>query len=199
MRKLDEGLSKVCQRCNSIFMRPKNCYGSVWKTKKFCSYECFNSRRTIRYEAFEEKYIPEPNSGCWIWMGSLNAGGYGEFRYGTKSIKAHRYSFFFHKGPISHGKFLLHSCDMRSCVNPDHLRVGSHVDNMSDMVKRGRSPRGERAAKSKLTNDQVQAIRVAKGNYNEIADRFGIGAGQARRIILNEHWKHLPWPQSAGD
>jgi hypothetical protein len=70
---------------------------------------------------------------------------------------------------------------------------------MSDMVKRGRSPRGERAAKSKLTNDQVQAIRVAKGNYNEIADRFGIGAGQARRIILNEHWKHLPWPQSAGD
>lgn len=90
-----------------------------------------------RMEAFEHKYIPEPNSGCWLWHGSCCRDGYGNFYDGKRVIGAHRFSWQAHKGVIPGGLHILHKCDTPSCVNPDHLFLGTHTDNMRDMTAKG--------------------------------------------------------------
>lgn len=87
----------------------------------------------------------EKTDGCWLWTGALNDAGYGMIsdRAGTVSgstaKRAHRMSYELHKGPIPDGLHLLHSCDVRKCVNPDHLSVGTNQDNIADRVSKGRS------------------------------------------------------------
>ena len=81
---------------------------------------------------------PEPMTGCWLWAKSCGSSGYGKLRVGNKDISAHRASFLAFRGQIGEGMCVLHSCDVRLCVNPAHLFVGSHSDNSKDMVKKGR-------------------------------------------------------------
>jgi len=88
--------------------------------------------------AFEEKYVPEPMSGCWIWIGSTNAYGYGDIRYKQKPYKAHRASWMIHKGDIPNGMIVCHKCDVPACVNPNHLFLGTHMDNTKDKIAKGR-------------------------------------------------------------
>lgn len=95
---------------------------------------------------FEELYIPEPNSGCWLWFGSTfkDKGGnrtYG--RYGKKSRLAHRISYEKHHNiSLVSVDLVCHTCDNPPCVNPDHLYIGTPKSNMDDMVRRGRSIKG---------------------------------------------------------
>lgn len=94
-------------------------------------------------QRFEEKFIPEPMSGCWLWTGSLNNKGYGQFRinYPPKKLwLAHRWLYTQLMGEIPTGLVLRHSCDTPACVNPDHLETGTNSDNVQDMLKRGRGP-----------------------------------------------------------
>ena len=80
--------------------------------------------------------------GCWMFT-KIGAGGYGYFSIGRYSpFRAHRVSYMLFKGPIPEGKMVLHRCDVRNCVNPDHLHIGTQQDNMRDGVDRGRFPRG---------------------------------------------------------
>lgn len=79
-------------------------------------------------------YIPEPMGGCWLWLGPYNKKGYGARRNGT----AHRFFWTEHRGPILNGAHVLHKCDVRACVNPNHLYLGTHADNMRDMSSRKR-------------------------------------------------------------
>lgn len=88
---------------------------------------------------FEANYIPEPNSGCWLWTSSLSKNGYGKFSEGRRQISAHRFSYETFVGPIEGDKYILHRCDVRSCVNPDHLFVGTALDNTRDMISKGRA------------------------------------------------------------
>src|SRR5690606_8870409 len=106
-------------------------------------------------DRFEEKYIPEPNSGCWLWVGALT-GNYGQLKYKGRhggNILAHRASYEIYKGPFNKGLDVLHKCDNPSCVNPDHLFLGDHSDNMLDMSTKIRAnPRGR---KLKLTEEDL--------------------------------------------
>ena len=105
-------------------------------------------QRTLK-ERFEEKYEAVPFSGCWIWTASLLTKGYG--RIGVKegyTESAHRVSWLLHKGPIPEGMHVLHHCDVRPCVNPGHLFLGTDVDNIEDCLKKGRL-RGWEAKKAK--------------------------------------------------
>lgn len=93
-----------------------------------------------RFEAF---YIPEPNSGCYLWLGGYSSRGYGQFWIDGKTVGAHAASYYIHKGDLN-GLFVLHKCDNPSCVNPEHLFLGTHQDNMDDMKSKGRAtgPKG---------------------------------------------------------
>lgn len=85
-------------------------------------------------ERFEEKYEPEPNTGCWLWTAYTNCDGYGYFRLNSKTtVTAHSMSYTLANGPIQDGLEIDHLCRVRSCVNPDHLEAVSHTEN----VRRG--------------------------------------------------------------
>ena len=91
-------------------------------------------------ERFDSKWQPEPNSGCWLWLGCLDANGYGAFRMLDKTWRAHRVAYEIYKGFILDGLTLDHICRVRCCVNPDHLEAVTHQENMrrGDAGKLGR-------------------------------------------------------------
>lgn len=90
----------------------------------------------------EDRSEPEPNTGCWLWMQHTNRLGYGRLKQRNRSREAHRVSYEAFVGPIPEGMDVLHRCDVRCCVNPDHLFLGTHLDNMRDMAIKWRGRRG---------------------------------------------------------
>ncbi len=86
--------------------------------------------------SFFEKICPEPMSGCWLWTGSGNQRGYGLFFVNRKCISTHRASWVIHNGEIPKKMHVLHKCDVPACVNPQHLFIGTHQDNMRDMMEK---------------------------------------------------------------
>src|ERR1700761_3720809 len=104
-------------------------------------------------ERFFDSVMPEPNSGCWLWVGSLNENGYGTIGVAYKTQLAHRVSYRLHVGPIPDGLNVLHKCDVPCCVNPDHLFPGTQETNVIDMENKGRALHyeGEAHGRAKLT------------------------------------------------
>lgn len=151
-------------------------------------------------ERFSSLYTKSA-TGCWLWHGSRNKEKgkptYGRFTTGSKASGnkhawlAHRFSWVTHIGPIPDGMFVLHKCDVMNCVNPDHLFLGTQLDNVHDMMKKGRQvcnpPKGEDVPAAKLSNAQVQEIRAAYvrkyGECKKLADRFGVSVAQISRIV----------------
>ena len=153
-------------------------------------------------ERFEEKYTPEPMSGCWLWTAGVNKSGYGNFDKNGKSVGAHRISWELHNGPIPkgdgyHGTCVLHKCDVPSCVNPDHLFLGSNQDNATDreMKGRGKYVRGEDQGLSILTEQKVRDIRAdyAKGNITqpELANIYGVCLATINQVVTFKTWLHV--------
>jgi hypothetical protein len=102
---------------------------------------------------------------------------------------AHRLSWFFHNGEIPEGLHVLHRCDVKSCVNPSHLFLGTHGDNMRDMVAKGRNPKGVGPFSVKLTADGVRFIRRSKLKQKELAKMFGVAQNTISEIQLRKTWK----------
>lgn len=146
-------------------------------------------------ERFHKKYEID-ESGCWLWTGGTrpNSRGIPYPRHWTddqKSIGAHRFSFELTLGAIPKGMYVCHKCDTPLCVNPDHLFVGTHNDNMLDMVQKKRSfiGRGEnKKGRSKLTNQQAEQIRKMQGSQSEIALMFGVSQTTVGRIKRKESY-----------
>ncbi|WP_198527626.1 HNH endonuclease signature motif containing protein [Xanthomonas sp. SHU 199] len=87
----------------------------------------------------ESLSIPVPEAGCWLWIGRMSTNGYGRIGIGrNKQYRAHRISWEHHFGPIPDGMYVCHKCDVRSCINPDHLFIGTAKDNARDREAKGR-------------------------------------------------------------
>ena len=156
-------------------------------------------------EYFSNRVIPEPNSGCWLWIGPIwNKQGYGRMCGKTAAILgqgcAHRASWEMYRGPIPEGMDVCHKCDVTCCVNPDHLFIGTATDNMRDMLRKGRGPhqthpgygpRGEQIAQAKLTAEQVLFIRSSPLSQKKIARLMGLAQGHVSRIRNRVCWAHV--------
>lgn len=159
-------------------------------------------------ERFWSKVDRSEPDGCWNWTANRNNNGYGLFRPGGVAPKAlaHRLSYEERHGPIPKGGLILHSCDNPSCVNPDHLRVGSHTDNALDREARGRrkSPdlAGEANPLSRLTDEQVISIRldyVSGVPLDDICAKHDVPRISLSDYTSGTSWAHLLGVDGAPD
>jgi hypothetical protein len=124
----------------------------------------------------------EKTDGCWLWRGTTN-NGYGIFLLpGEVPVRAHRHAYELWKGPIPDGAVVMHVCDNPPCVNPDHLQIGTRLDNNRDCAAKGRRPTGANHWKFKLTAQHVVAIRNDTRTMAAIAIEYGTTASTVSRI-----------------
>ena len=144
-------------------------------------------------QRLHDSYLPEPNSGCWIWLGHLNACGYGAFGFNGRSRLAHRVSYEVFRGSFPKNKKVLHRCDMPCCVNPDHLFVGTQADNVADMESKNRAyhPRGENHGHTKITVEIVRAIRRDPRSERKIARAMGLTRAIVHNVKNGRTWGHV--------
>ena len=131
---------------------------------------------------------------CWEWMGHTNLKKQGQIRVGDKTRSVHRLSWEIHCGAIPEGLHVLHKCDVPWCVNPEHLYVGTNLQNIQDKVERSRCRKqcGSINGGSKLSDGQVKIIRAAynsgEANQMVLSARFGVSQGQISKILSRKRW-----------
>lgn len=150
-----------------------------------------------------DKILPEPTSGCWLWTAAIYSSGYGRVCFRGKSWLAHRASYTISCGEIPKGLFVCHKCDIKCCVNPDHLFVGTHADNMHDRNRKGRfgDRSGESHGLAKLNNKKVLEIRKrfeGKPRCNlgplsnaSVGREYGVSETTIRLIRQRLIWDHI--------
>lgn len=139
----------------------------------------------------EDRSIPEPNTGCWLWLGGVDKDGYGRFLGDEgKPVRASRASFSVFHGAASSGLLICHRCDNPACVNPEHLYAGTPTDNNQDTVRRGRraDKSGERHHLAKLSASDVKAIRASSQPQRHLSSVFGVSQQTISKIKRGKLW-----------
>jgi len=139
------------------------------------------------------------NDECWEWEASTNGVGYGKMWFDGDVVDAHRISYELHNPDFDKSMMVLHTCDNRLCVNPNHLYLGDYSDNMQDAYDRGRRNGcpGEEG-NNKLTREEVIEIRkrAKDEEYQDLADEFGIESdGRISDIVNRKAWSHVEEPK----
>lgn len=152
-------------------------------------------------DLFWKKVDKNGPGGCWLWTGAIRDTGYGAVRFNGKTARSHRVAYVLSGGTIPDGLDLCHRCDVRHCVNPDHLFPGTRTDNMRDASEKGRCVlppiemrQGEANVNAKLNPDKVRAIRaaVAVGEKRKLlAARFGVSECVISEVVTRRTWKHV--------
>ncbi len=150
---------------------------------------------SVGYESLAEHIldvsIPEPNTGCWLFVNDLGRDGYGYITSRNRKKSAHRASYEAFVGMIPKGLYILHSCAVKSCVNPRHLRAGTHQENMDDRKRQGRTARGAAFPHVKFTEDDVRTILRSPVRSIELARQFGVSRSSINSIRARRFWKHV--------
>ena len=150
-----------------------------------------------------------PN-GCWEWTAHTNEHGYGRIKIDGKHQLAHRFSWMICNGEIPEmagsdyrGTCVLHKCDNRKCVNPKHLFLGTHKDNINDRDNKNRaaSAVGESNGCSKLTARKVNEIRYKQQFYTQrvLAAEYGVSQSVIHNVITGKSWKHIDYPPTGDE
>jgi hypothetical protein len=187
-------IEKKCFTCGSLF------YVENWKLKhnanKYCSRVCIRSKKSLL--SYEERFWSKvlKSDGCWEWSAGKFKAGYGAFSYNQKPITAHSFSWFLKTGDFApKGKEIMHICDNRGCVKPEHLRLGSHQENMEDCKNKLRHNYCDK--NSKLSKEDVTLIRSMYRPKDKrfstlaLARIFNVSRSNISSILRNDSWKLL--------
>jgi len=146
------------------------------------------------------RYVVDDND-CWIYQGEIGRHGYGVVTIGQRRdgdrrrVQAHRYFYESLRSAIPDGLFCCHKCDVRACVNPDHIFLGTQQDNISDMMAKGRNgltgAKGERNGFAKIDAETAKLVKIAHGTNKDVAERFGITPSSAQAIRSGRNWRHI--------
>ncbi len=150
-------------------------------------------------ENFEDKFWDkvEKTRSCWLWAASKFKQGYGQIKRDGKNLYAHRASYELHFGEIPEGKLVCHHCDVKLCVNPLHLFLGTWKDNVQDMIKKGRraDTRGDLNGMSKLSGAEILKVvsKVSSGkmSQNEASAVYGLSQGTISAILCGKKWNSV--------
>lgn len=154
---------------------------------------------SISIDELYSKTLVVPMCSCHLYIGSTFVSGYGRVKIGGQTYRAHRVSYELHKGPIPNGMFVCHHCDVPSCINPDHLFLGTPRDNMMDMIRKGRNgklitEKGEDHHNAKLKNADIPVIReLHKSGMTQVAigKIYGVSNKVIHKIVSGEKWKSI--------
>jgi hypothetical protein len=198
-------MNKIIKKCSV-----KGCNGK-YNCKNYCKkhynqirtkgYIFISKRGLSAYERFISLTLNNPNNNCIEWIGAKQLKGYGRFNPNGKAMGAHRFSYEHYIGSIPFGMHILHRCDNPSCVNHEHLFLGTNLENVRDMMskKRNRHKKGEDCTHSKLKNIQVIEIKnlLSKGfGANEISKNLNIKRHYIESIKHNRAWNHINLEQN---
>lgn len=172
-------ITRLCKSCNQPFHPWSGNHPNM-----FCSNKC---RSRGQFWANVSK-----TDNCWIWVGSCDRDGYGNF---SRIQRAHRYSWILHFGPIIPVTlWVLHKCDNPPCVRPDHLYLGTNIENVRDRTQRGRQ-RGEGHGMAIITENEVKEIRnryaTERISQIKLGAQYGLSQTAISQIVLKKCWKHI--------
>lgn len=131
---------------------------------------------------------------CWIWVAGLSPDGYGKFKSGGRTYRSTRFLWAHLHGEIPEGMHVLHDCDNKRCVKPDHLHLGTNIDNMREGVERCRFLYGSNNPAGKLTEDAVVDIRTSSLTQWELAHKYGVNQAVVWRALRGFTWRRVNQP-----
>lgn len=146
--------------------------------------------RKRNIEDFKSKILIM-ESGCWEWQGYISKKGYGRTKFLNKEWLAHRLFYTLIHGDIPDGKVIMHNCDNRKCVNPEHLVCGTQQQNIQDRNNKKRTAKGIKSGRAVLTEEEVIYIRNSDKRKPQLAKQFNVERSTIARIITKELWKHI--------
>lgn len=178
----------TCKQCGQQFNSKS---GRAQYCTQRCSGIASNLNRTRR--PIEDRFWEnvEKTDYCWLWTGTLSTPGYGMLSINGHYQNASRIAWELYHGETPGKKHVLHRCDNPRCVRGDHLFIGSHQDNMKDMVQKHRHHHGETHRSHKLTEQAVREIRVSKFTHRKLASIYSVGQSVISRIKAGKAWKHV--------
>lgn len=191
---------RPCITCHKEFFYRKSNV-EKGKQRRYCSqacryiYENTAEHKLLVFKNHYEKNVIKNENGCWGWKGHVSKQGYGKTFY-KKAISINRASWIIHFGEIPEGILVCHYCDNPICSRPNHLFLGNHLQNIHDMMEKGRKKKilGSQVGTSRLKEDEIVEIKkmLKLGiKQKEIAQQFGVNKGTISAINMKKSWSHI--------